>query len=67
MVGQVKVITMDRDQQVLEKIVDGEIYGTLVQNSALMPFLALEILYNLKHAEVAVTTDNAAANFKFAQ
>lgn len=66
MVGQVKVITMDRDQQVLEKIVDGEIYGTLVQNSALMPFLALEILYNLKHAEVAVTTDNAAANFKFA-
>lgn len=66
MVGQVKVITMDRDQQVLEKIVDGEIYGTLVQNSALMPFLALEIIYNMKHAEVAVTTDNAAANFSFA-
>ncbi len=66
MVGKVKVITMDRDQQVLEKIMDGEIYGTLVQNSALMPFLATEILYNLKHADVAVTTDNAAANFYFA-
>ncbi len=66
MVGKVKVITMDRDQQVLEKIKDGTIYGTLVQNSALMPFLALEILYNMKHADVAVTTDNAAAGFKFA-
>jgi ribose transport system substrate-binding protein len=66
MVGKVQVITMDRDQQVLEKIVSGEIYGTLVQNSALMPFLALEILYNLKHADVAVTTDNKAANFAFA-
>lgn len=66
MIGQVKVITMDRDQQVLEKIESGELYGTLVQNSALMPFMALEILYNLKHAEVAVTTDNAAAGFKFA-
>ena len=62
MVGKVKVITMDRDQQVLEKIKDGTIYGTLVQNSALMPFLALEILYNMKHADVAVTT----AGFKFA-
>lgn len=66
MVGDVTVISMDRDQQVLEKIVDGEIYGTLVQNTALMPFLALEILYNMKHADVAVTTDNEAANFQFA-
>jgi ABC-type sugar transport system substrate-binding protein len=57
---------MDRDQQVLEKIEQGTIYGTLVQNSALMPFMALEILYNLKHAKVEVTNDNNAAGFYFA-
>ncbi|MDR1389111.1 MAG: substrate-binding domain-containing protein [Treponema sp.] len=64
--GQIKIVSMDRDQQVLEKIVQGTIYGTLVQNSALMPFMALEILYNLKHATVEVTKDNAAAGFYFA-
>jgi ribose transport system substrate-binding protein len=64
--NQVKIVSMDRDQQVLEKIEQGTIYGTLVQNSALMPFMALEILYNLKHAQVEVTNDNASANFYFA-
>jgi ribose transport system substrate-binding protein len=66
LVGKVKIVSMDRDQQVLEKIEQGTIYGTLVQNSALMPFMALEILYNLKHAQVEVTNDNQAAGFYFA-
>lgn len=59
--GQIKIVAMDRDQSVLQGIVDGNIYGTLVQNTALMPLYALEILYTMNHAEVEISTDNAAA------
>ncbi len=59
--SQVKIIAMDRDQSVLQGIVDGNVYGTLVQNTALMPMYALEILYTMNHAEVEISTDNVAA------
>ncbi|TFB08328.1 sugar ABC transporter substrate-binding protein [Candidatus Atribacteria bacterium MT.SAG.1] len=61
LVGKVKIITMDRDQQVLEKIISGTIEGTLVQKSALMPFYALQIIYGMRHAAIAITSDNEAA------
>ena len=61
MLGKVKIMAMDRDNQVLEKIVSGDVYGTIVQNTALMPFLALQILYNINHAEIEISTDNEAA------
>lgn len=61
LVGEVKIITMDRDRQVLEKIISGTIEGTLVQKSALMPFYAVQIIYGMRHADIAITTDNEAA------
>ena len=59
--GQIKILSMDRDRQVLEKIGKGTITGTIVQKSALMPFFALQIIYNMRHADIEITTDNEAA------
>lgn len=61
LVGKVKILSMDRDRQVLEKIGKGIIEGTIVQKSALMPFFALQIIYNMRHADIEITTDNKAA------
>jgi ribose transport system substrate-binding protein len=59
--GQIKIVAMDRDQAVLQGIVDGNVYGTLVQNTALMPLYAIQILYTMNHAEVEISSDNAKA------
>jgi ribose transport system substrate-binding protein len=64
--GKVTVISMDRDRQVLEKITKGIITGTIVQKSAMMPFLALQVLYNIHHADVEITTDNEKAGISLA-
>jgi len=55
LVGKVKIISMDRDKQVLEKIERDIIEGTIVQKSALMPFFALQIIYNMRHADIEIT------------
>jgi len=59
--GKVKILSMDRDRQVLEKIEKGIVTGTIVQKSALMPFFALQIIYNMRHANIEITTDNEKA------
>jgi len=59
--GDVAIISMDRDRQVLERIEEGVVTGTIVQKSAMMPFFALQILYNMRHADVEITTDNEAS------
>lgn len=64
--GRVKILSMDRDRQVLEKIEKGIVTGTIVQKSAMMPFFALQIIYNMRHANVEITTDNAAADITLA-
>ena len=64
--GQVKIISMDRDRTVLEKIGEGVVTGTIVQKSAMMPFYALQILFAMKHANVEISTDNAAAGITLA-
>jgi ribose transport system substrate-binding protein len=61
LLGKVKIMSMDRDNSVLEKIVSGDVYGTIVQNTALMPFYALQILYNMNHADIEISNDNEAA------
>lgn len=59
--GTVKIVAMDRDSDVLEMIEDGLITATVVQQTALMPYYATQILYNLNNSNVAITSDNAAA------
>lgn len=66
LVGEVKILSMDRDRQVLEKIGKGIVTGTIVQKSAMMPFFALQIIYNMRHAAVEITTNNEAAGITLA-
>ena len=60
-IGRVKVVAMDRDNSVLKYIEQGVIQATVAQQTALMPIYAVGILYQLNHADVAITSDNAAA------
>lgn len=59
--GKVKIISMDRGNDVLQAIEDGTISATVVQQTALMPYYATQILYNLANSKVSITTDNKAA------
>jgi ribose transport system substrate-binding protein len=60
-VGKVKIVSMDRGNEVLEYIKDGVISATVVQQTALMPFYAVQILYNLNNHPLPATSDNAKA------
>jgi len=60
-VGKVKIVSMDRGNEVLEYIKDGVISASVAQQTALMPFYAVQILYNLNNHPVPVTSDNAKA------
>jgi ribose transport system substrate-binding protein len=60
-VGRITIIAMDRSSYVLEKIGEGVIAATLVQQTALMPYYALRILYDYNHPAVTVVSDKEAA------
>ena len=59
--GKVKIVSMDRNSDVLQKIGKGVITGTVVQNDAAMAYWALLVLYNHVHNQAALTTDNEKA------
>jgi ribose transport system substrate-binding protein len=60
-VGKVKIVAMDRDNSVLKYIEQDVVQATVAQQTALMPIYAVAILYQLNHADVPITSDNAAA------
>jgi len=53
---------MDRGNEVLEQIGKGVISATVAQRTALMPYYAVQILYNMANGEIPITQDNAKAN-----
>jgi len=59
--GAVKVVAMDRGNDVLEHIKNGVISATIVQNTALMPLYAVQILYNLANNPAPIASDNTKA------
>jgi ribose transport system substrate-binding protein len=59
--GKVKIVAMDRGNDVLEEIGKGVISATVAQRTALMPFYAVQILYNLNNQNIPITVDNAKA------
>lgn len=61
MVGKVKIVSMDRSNDILNAIKEGVISASVAQQTALMPYYAVEILYNLNNSKVAITGDNKAA------
>jgi ribose transport system substrate-binding protein len=60
--GTVKIVSMDRGNEVLDAIKEGVISASVAQQTALMPFYALQILYNLKNNPVPISNDNASAH-----
>ena len=45
----------------LEAIEEGVISASVAQQTALMPYYAVQIMYNLNNSKVAITSDNASA------
>lgn len=60
-IGKVKVVAMDRDNDILTYIKDGVIDATVVQQTMLMPYYGLTILYQLNHHNLPISKDNKAA------
>jgi ribose transport system substrate-binding protein len=60
--GTVKIVSMDRGNEVLDAIKEGVISASVAQQTALMPFYALQILYNLKNNPIPISNDNASAH-----
>jgi ribose transport system substrate-binding protein len=60
-VGTVRIIAMDRSNDVLQNIRDGVIHATLVQQTILMPQYGLQILYNLNNHPMPISRDNKKA------
>lgn len=60
--GTVKIIAMDRGNEVIDAIEEGVISASVAQQTALMPYYAVQILYNLNNSKVEITSNNAAAN-----
>ena len=61
LVGKVKIISMDRSNDVCDSILEGTISASIAQQTALMPYYAVQILYNLANSKVEITSDNVAA------
>jgi ribose transport system substrate-binding protein len=59
--GKVKIISRDRDNDVLNSIIEGTITASVAQQTALMPYYATQILFNLANSNVSITSDNKAA------
>ena len=59
--GKVKIVAMDRGNEVLDLIGKGVISASVVQQTALMPFYATQILFNLQHHKIPITSDNDKA------
>ncbi|MBP1934303.1 substrate-binding domain-containing protein [Ammoniphilus resinae] len=59
--GKVKIVAMDRGNDVVQAIKDGVISATVAQQTALMPFYATDILFNMYNNDIAITNDNAKA------
>ena len=60
-VGEVKIVSMDRNSDVLEKIREGVVTGTVAQNDAAMAYWALLTLYTDNYNQAPLTSDNEAA------
>jgi ribose transport system substrate-binding protein len=59
--GKVKIVSMDRGNEILEAIEEGIISASIVQQTALMPFYAVMIMYQLNNHNIDISTDNNAA------
>jgi ribose transport system substrate-binding protein len=61
-VGEVKIVSMDRNSDVLQKIREGVVTGTVAQNDAAMAYWALLTLYTYNYNQAQLTSNNTAAD-----
>jgi ribose transport system substrate-binding protein len=61
-VGKILATGFDRDNSLLELIEEGIVTATVVQRTALMPYYATLILWQLHNSGVALTKDDKAAS-----
>jgi len=59
--GHIRVISMDRNSDVLSMIQDGTITGTIAQEDVGNSYWALQALFTYVHHQSPLTTDNKAA------
>ncbi len=59
--GKILATGWDRDNSLLELIAEGVVTGTVVQRTALMPYYATLVLWQLHNSKVALTKDDKAA------
>lgn len=59
--GQVKVIAMDRNSDVLQMVKDGTVTGTIAQEDTGTPFWALQTLFNFVHNPSPLAADPVKA------
>ena len=60
-IGKVKIVSMDRGNEVLQLIKDDVISATIAQQTALMPFYAVRMMHDLVNLNIPISSDNAAA------
>lgn len=60
-VGKITIVAMDRGSAILHHIEEGVIDASIAQQTALMPYYAVLILYNLNHTDIPITSDNKKA------
>jgi len=60
-VGEIKIVAMDRGSEVLHYIEEGVVTASIAQQTAVMPYYAVLILYTLNHTDIPITSDNAKA------
>ena len=61
LVGKIKIVAMDRGNEVLQLIKEDVISATVAQQTALMPLYAVHVLYDLANAKIPISSDNAKA------
>ena len=61
-VGDLLATGFDRDNSLLELIEEGVVTATVVQRTALMPYYATMLLWQLHNSDVALTKDDKAAS-----
>lgn len=66
MLGEVDVLGMDRNSDVLGMIKDGVITASIVQNDVSMAYWAMVTLISANHYDAPLTSDNVAAGAKSA-
>jgi ribose transport system substrate-binding protein len=59
--GKIRIVAMDRDNDILNYIANGIIDATVAQQTMLMPYYGLLVLYQLNHHIIPVSNDNASA------